>query len=233
MNNHMIPPFLVLSISFVVLWLSARIGAAFRKRQALDDDLRHDLDVVVAANLTLLGLIIGFSFSMATSRYDQRKNYEEAEANAIGTEYVRADLLPAADAARVRALLSDYLDQRVLFYQNRDEIGFDRSTMLLSNCRPICGPLFRLRCRSTADTRARPGRFRHERCVELAGIHAGRLVESNPSGGMGPDGGDRHLRQPDVRLWCAPHKSGVHPPAGSTARSVHRVSSHSRHRQPA
>jgi hypothetical protein len=121
MNNHMISPFLVLSISFVVLWLSARLGAAFRKQQALEEDLRHDLDVIVAATLTLLGLIIGVSISMATSRYDQRKNYEEAEANAIGTEYVRADLLPSAEAARVRALLSDYLDQRVLFYQNHDE----------------------------------------------------------------------------------------------------------------
>ena len=49
---------------------------------------------VQAAALTLLGLIIGFSFSMATGRYDLRKSYEEAEANAIGTEYVRADLLP-------------------------------------------------------------------------------------------------------------------------------------------
>jgi len=58
---------------------------------------------------------------MAVSRYDQRKNYEEAEANAIGTEYVRADLLPAADAARVRALLANYLDQRVLFYITRDK----------------------------------------------------------------------------------------------------------------
>src|SRR5208282_5684285 len=76
--------------------------------------------LVLAASLTLLGLIIGFSFSMAVSRYDLRKNYEEAEANAIGTEYLRADLLPAADAANVRALLRSYLDQRILFYENRD-----------------------------------------------------------------------------------------------------------------
>jgi len=116
-------PFFVLSLSFVVLWLSARIGASLRMQQVLEEDMRHDLDVIVAATLTLLGLIIGFSFSMAISRYDQRKNYEEAEANAIGTEYVRADLLPAADAARVRTLLSDYLDQRVLFYQTRDEVA--------------------------------------------------------------------------------------------------------------
>ena len=117
----MLRPLFVFLISFVVLWLSARIGAAFRKGQSLDDGMRHDLDVVVAATLTLLGLIIGFSFSMATDRYDQRKSCEEAEANAIGTEYLRADLLPAADAARVRALLVEYLDQRVLFYGTRDE----------------------------------------------------------------------------------------------------------------
>ena len=43
----------------------------------------------MAASLTLPGLIIGFTFSMAIDRYDQRKNYEEAEANAIGTEYLR------------------------------------------------------------------------------------------------------------------------------------------------
>jgi hypothetical protein len=57
---------------------------------------------------------------MAISRYDQRKNYEEAEANAIGTEYLRADLLPMADRSNVRALLRNYLDQRILFYETRD-----------------------------------------------------------------------------------------------------------------
>jgi hypothetical protein len=57
---------------------------------------------------------------MAVSRYDQRKNYEEAEANAIGTEYIRADLLPAEDAAKVRELLKSYVDQRIAFY-NRDK----------------------------------------------------------------------------------------------------------------
>ena len=53
---------------------------------------------------------------MAVSRYDQRKNLEEQEANAIGTEYVRADFLPAGNAATVRALLKSYLHQRILFF---------------------------------------------------------------------------------------------------------------------
>ena len=84
-------------------------------------EVREDFGAILAATLTLLGLIIGFSFSMAISRYDQRKNLEEAEANAIGTEYIRADLLPPADAVKVRALIRSYLDQRVLFYTTRDE----------------------------------------------------------------------------------------------------------------
>jgi len=114
-------PFLVFFVSLVVLALSVWIGILLRNREVIEEDLRKDLDIILAATLTLLGLIIGFSFSMAISRYDQRKNYEEAEANAIGTEYVRADLLPGPDAARLRALLKDYLGQRILFYQNRDE----------------------------------------------------------------------------------------------------------------
>jgi hypothetical protein len=122
MDNPAKFPFAVLVFSLLAMWLSARMGFSFRKRQLnLEQGALQDLDVIVPAVLTLLGLIIGFSFSMAISRYDQRKTYEEAEANAIGTEYVRADLLPAADAARVRTLLRKYLDQRILFYETRDQ----------------------------------------------------------------------------------------------------------------
>ena len=79
-------------------------------------DDQSELNIVQTAALTLLGLIVGFSFSMAVTRYDQRKNLEEAEANAIGTEYVRADLMPESAAAAARGLLKRYLDQRILFY---------------------------------------------------------------------------------------------------------------------
>ena len=123
MNNFLRFPLIILVASFLMMLISAWIGIRFRRRRSkIDEDVvQGDLELIIAAVLTLLGLIIGFSFSMAVSRYDLRKNYEEAEANAIGTEYVRADLLPAAYAARVRALLRDYLDLRVLFYQTRDQ----------------------------------------------------------------------------------------------------------------
>jgi hypothetical protein len=115
-------PMLVLAISLVVLWLSVWIGVSVRKRRRnLEENEHEDFGTIMSAILTLLGLIIGFSFSMAINRYDQRKNLEEAEANAIGTEYLRADFLPAADATKVRSLLRDYVDQRIAFYATRDD----------------------------------------------------------------------------------------------------------------
>ena len=115
-------PLLVFVLSLILLWLSAQMGGFVHKRlRPLDEEDYADLATVLTATLTLLGLIIAFSFSMAVSRYDQRKNYEAEEANAIGTEYVRAALLPATHAERVRDLLRQYLHQRIRFYETRNQ----------------------------------------------------------------------------------------------------------------
>jgi hypothetical protein len=116
-------PFLIAALTFLVMSLAVFVGAKLRAQRSLEElraEADADFDLVIAASLTLLGLIIGFTFSMATSRYDQRKDFEEAEANAIGTEYVRADLLPSAAGQTTRELLRRYLDQRILFYTTRD-----------------------------------------------------------------------------------------------------------------
>lgn len=56
---------------------------------------------------------------MAIDRHDQREIFEEGEANAIGTEYLRADLLPPKAAAATKDLLIQYIDQRILFYSKQ------------------------------------------------------------------------------------------------------------------
>jgi hypothetical protein len=110
-------PLVIFLIALVAQWCAAYVGDFLRRTvRSLDAGEREDFGTVLSATLTLLGLIIGFSFSMAVSRYDQRKTYEEAEANAIGTAFVRADLLPADDAAKVRELLRRYVNQRIAFY---------------------------------------------------------------------------------------------------------------------
>jgi hypothetical protein len=115
-------PFLVFAIGLIVQVVAAYLGDRLRRRvQALWKEERPEYDILRTAALTLLGLLIGFSFAMAVSRYDQRKNLEEAEANAIGTEYLRADLLPVQDAAHVRDLLRKYVNLRISNYETKDE----------------------------------------------------------------------------------------------------------------
>ena len=115
-------PILTFVVSLVLFWMAARVGVYFGRLDPDPEKLDHDdFNLILGATLTLLGLLIGFTFSMAIGRYDQRKNYEEQEANAIGTEYVRLDLLPAEDADRLRNLLRDYVHQRIVYYTNRQE----------------------------------------------------------------------------------------------------------------
>jgi len=68
MNDLAHYPLFLLVSSFVGPWIAAGIGSVLRKRRGLDAELREDFGFILAATLTLLGLIIGFSFSMATSR---------------------------------------------------------------------------------------------------------------------------------------------------------------------
>jgi hypothetical protein len=110
-------PFLVFVVALLAQLGAAYVGELLRRRRPPGTKERDDFDTALTATLTLLALIIGFSFSMAVGRYDQRKNYEEAEANAIGTEYLRADLLAADDAMKVRELLQRYVNQRILYYR--------------------------------------------------------------------------------------------------------------------
>ncbi len=137
MANLLRQPFFLLIVSFIFLWAAAHVGLTFRKRHhGISDEDTQDFTFIVGATLTLLGLIIGFTFSMAVSRYDQRMNFEEQEANAIGTEYLRVDALPSADAAKIRALLKVYLDKRIQNSGSRDSqttADSNAATMQLQN----------------------------------------------------------------------------------------------------
>ncbi|PQV49170.1 hypothetical protein [Paraburkholderia sp. BL21I4N1] len=127
-------PIILFFVAFVLMSLAGWIGAAIlRPRFPINDESKDDFKLVQSATLTLLALVIGFSLSMAVNRYDQRKNYEEEEANAIGTEFVRADLLPAGAGTQIRADLARYLDLRIAFYQTRDEQGIKQINVATAN----------------------------------------------------------------------------------------------------
>jgi hypothetical protein len=111
-------PFIVFFVFLVTQWVAAYVGDVFRRTvRPVKKVEQDDFNTVLTATLTLLALIIGFSFSMAVSNYHQRRDYEAAEANVLGTEYLRADLLQTDDGRKVRELLSRYTKQRISFYR--------------------------------------------------------------------------------------------------------------------
>jgi hypothetical protein len=136
MNNPLDSPLLIFAASFVLLWLATYVGAKLlRNGRVLNQETIADFSIVLGTTLTLSGLIVGFTFSMAIGRYEQRKNYEEAEANAIGTQYLRAQLLSAGDAAKMRSLLKGYADERVSYYEARDALQLKRIEIRTSRLR--------------------------------------------------------------------------------------------------
>lgn len=69
--------------------------------------------LMLSAALALLGLLIGFTFSLASDRYDARRGWVNEEANAIGTAYLRARLAVGPDAATLPTLWADYGEKRL------------------------------------------------------------------------------------------------------------------------
>lgn len=120
-------PFLVFGICFVLFWVTEQVAAHLRKTDAKPGEPeRKDIEIILGAVLTLFALVVGFSFAMATGRYDLRKNLEAEETVAIGTAYDRAGLLPVSDTAKVHGLLKHYLAQRILFYTVNDPRQLNR-----------------------------------------------------------------------------------------------------------
>jgi hypothetical protein len=99
--------------------VAAEIGLRLgRVRAAKDPEGSHvGIGAIEGAVLALLGLILAFTFSGASSRLDARRQLIVHEANAIGTAYLRVDLLPASDQPTVRQLFRQYLDARLEVYE--------------------------------------------------------------------------------------------------------------------
>ena len=93
-----------------------RIGVA---RLACDPDgIDKGSGPVEAAIFGLLGLLLAFTFSGAGSRFEERRHLIAEEANAIGTAYLRLDLLPSDTQPEIRKLFRRYVDTRVESYRD-------------------------------------------------------------------------------------------------------------------
>jgi hypothetical protein len=89
--------------------VGARLGQRFRRRAPYE----ADIGTLTGALLGLLALLLGFSFSLAVSRYDESRNLVLEEANAIGSTANFALMLPAPTQGPILRLLHDYAVVRI------------------------------------------------------------------------------------------------------------------------
>lgn len=116
----------------IVLWLGILLGSLIHhSRETLMGSENKVIDVLEGALLTLFGLLIGFTFSMAVSRYDARKVHVVQEANAIGTTWLRTSLLPEPVRTQEQDLLREYVQQRLEYHAGEESRHNEEQAELL------------------------------------------------------------------------------------------------------
>jgi hypothetical protein len=121
-------PIFLLTALFIVGLLMACIefGRRIRLRRR-EEKWSAGLGVIDGAVFGLMALLLGFSFSGAVSRFDERRELIVQETNAIGTAWLRVDLLPEASQPQIRNDFRAYLDARLAFYNS---LGLDPTKAL-------------------------------------------------------------------------------------------------------
>ena len=123
MNRMLAVSFFALGL-FVGMLIMLEIGRRIGARQLAKDPegARTGTGTIEAAIFGLLGLLIAFTFSGAVSRFDNRRHLIVEETNAIGTAYLRLDLLPASRQPALRESFRQYLDSRLEVYRKLPDV---------------------------------------------------------------------------------------------------------------
>ncbi len=103
-------------VSLILILGASEVGRRLGVRAV--DHGGDDVSTLEGAILGLLALMIGFTFAMALSRFEGRRDGVLNEANAIGTTALRARLLPAPHAAELLKLLREYVQVRLNISQH-------------------------------------------------------------------------------------------------------------------
>ncbi|QOV91208.1 bestrophin-like domain [Humisphaera borealis] len=109
----------ILLSAFLVLGVALfqEVGYRLGKHDALRiKTFASGTGAVEAAVFGLIGLLMAFMFSGSSTRLENRRALIVEEANAIGTAYLRLDLLPTADRDELRPLFREYVDTRLKIY---------------------------------------------------------------------------------------------------------------------
>lgn len=110
---------LFLTILFFLNLFFLFLGYKYAKKCKLNQNPQKEssMQIIEGSMLALLGLLLAFTFSSAVNKFDQRRALIIDEANAIGTLYLRLDLLPIESKKIAKNMLKTYLDLHIKAYQ--------------------------------------------------------------------------------------------------------------------
>jgi hypothetical protein len=103
----------VATVAFVLLSIELGYQLGRRRIRRTEPEKESSVGEMVGASLGLLALLLAFTFGLAASRFETRRQVFLDEVNAIGTAYLRAALLPETDRTETRELLREYVDVRL------------------------------------------------------------------------------------------------------------------------
>lgn len=119
--DHIPLPALFVSI-VVFVYLAIALGMRLARISNEPESAGASIGSVVGAMLGLLAFMLAFTFNMTANRFDERKQLIVDEANAIGTLYLRAGVLPGAATGEARELLREYVDLRLALVRDRAQV---------------------------------------------------------------------------------------------------------------
>ncbi len=111
-NLHLAGLF-VLLLLLLALEIGVQLGQFIARRHAPTDGQKSSVNFATAGMMGLLAFLLGVSLSMASDRYQQRRDSVLAEANAIGTAWLRATVATGAEGEAMQRLLRDYAETRI------------------------------------------------------------------------------------------------------------------------
>lgn len=125
---------LALGLFFGML-LAIEVGRRLGMKSQADDQQtdKTSAGLIDGAIFGLMGLLIAFTFSGAASRLDHRRELVINEANAIGTAYLRLNLLPVESQPPLRDLFRQYLDARLEVFQKIPDMAAAEASLVRAN----------------------------------------------------------------------------------------------------
>ena len=117
-----VPSWIIAVFLFGLLWFGSRLGSALRLRLNINSETTY----ATSAAVSLLALLIGFTFSMSLNRYDGRSQLVIEEAAAISALWQRLPMVPQPQQGKMATLTRHYADQRLAYFT----FGIDKDRAL-------------------------------------------------------------------------------------------------------